>query len=309
MRIRRLLYALALSLCLAATAVAGGSGAYPNGAEGFMAGAAPPPGTYLLLYSNYYSADSYMDDNGDEYTGAHPLADIEIDVWANVLRLLHVSKFKILGGNWAAHVFIPHASMDFDFSPTSPLQDAARDGLGDIIVDPFILTWHGEHFHWVAGLDIYIPTGRYNRETEPVNPGNNVWTFEPVFAVSYLNGPLDVSFKFMYDISTTNDDHLLPTGRVVDRDPGQEFHFDYMLGYQLADPLTVGLGGYFYQQTTDDEVDGVDQANDKGRVLAIGPALKYGYKNMSFTLKCQWETMVENRSEGVSSWFKFLYAF
>ena len=160
----------------------------------------------------------------------------------------------------------------------------------------------------MTGLDIFIPTGRYDRDKEPINPGNNVWTFEPVFAVSYLNGPLDISFKFMYDFSTTNDDYPL-AGRAVDLDPGQEFHFDYLLGYQLTDALAVGLGGYYYQQTTDDEVDGADVADQKGRVLAIGPAVKFNHKNMSFVLRNYWETMVENRSEGMSTWLTFVYAF
>ena len=31
-------------------ATQGGGGAYPNGAEDFMSGALPPPGTYLLNY-------------------------------------------------------------------------------------------------------------------------------------------------------------------------------------------------------------------------------------------------------------------
>jgi len=309
MKKRSLLFALVLSCCLTGTSMGGGSGAYPNGAEGFMAGAVPPPGTYFINYLNYYTADSYKDDNGDDYT-AGPLSDIEVNVWAEVLRFLHVTDFKLLGANYAVHIFIPYANLDFDFgAPFGALGDS-RSGLGDIIIDPFILAWHSKHFHWVAGLDIYVPTGKYDADKEPINPGNNVWTFEPVFAVTYLNGPFDVSFKFMYDINTENDDYL-PAGQTqtTDLTPGQEFHFDYALGYNVNKAWEVGLNGYYYRQVTDDEVNGVDVANQKGQVFAIGPAAKFNYKNMSFILKSQWETAVENRPEGVSNWFKFVYVF
>ena len=106
---------LMVFICCTPAVWAGGSGAYPNGSEDFMAGAVPPPGTYLLFYSNYYSANHYKDDHGDNYR-AGPLADIDINVWANVIRVLHVTDFKILGANYAVQTLIPYLNMDFDFS-------------------------------------------------------------------------------------------------------------------------------------------------------------------------------------------------
>ncbi len=300
MRVRFLVLFLTVFICGAPAVWAGGSQAYPNGSEDFMAGAMPPPGTYLMLYSNYYSADNYKDDHGDDYR-AGPLADIDIAVWANVLRLVHVTDIQILGANYAVQTLIPFVDMDFDFGRPFSMMSDSRFGLGDIIVDPLLLAWHGSNFHWIAGLDIYLPVGEYDKEDEPVTPGNNVWTFEPALAVSYLNGPIDLSLKLMYDFSTENDD--------LDLVPGQEFHCDFAAGYSFADAWTAGLAGYFYRQTTDDEVDGTDVEDDRGQVLALGPAVKYAYKNMSFTVKSLFETEVRNRPEGNSTWFRFTYAF
>ena len=296
-------------LCRPPAVPAGGSGAYPNGADDFMAGLVPPPGTYLMLYSNYYSADRYKDDNGDDYD-AGPLADVDVSVWANVLRLVHVTDIRILGANWAVQTLIPVLDMDFEFgAPFHGLSDS-KFGLGDIIVDPLLLAWHGKHFHWAAGLDIFLPTGSYDMYREPINPGNNVWTIEPAFGITYLNGPIDLSVKLMYDVSTANDDYLDPlSGRAVDLLPGQEFHADFAAGYSFADGWTAGVGGYFYQQTTDDQVDGLNVAHERGRVLAIGPAVKYAHRNMSLTFKCLFETQVRNRPAGQSTWFRLIYAF
>jgi hypothetical protein len=260
-----------------------------------------------MLYSNYYTADRYKNDRGENYS-AGPLADIDVRVWANVIRVVHVTDIRILGANWALQTLIPFVDMDFDFGPPYGFLNDSRFGLGDIIVDPLVLAWHGPHFHYVAGLDIFLPTGAYDRDEEPVNPGNNVWTFEPAFAVSYLNGPIDLSAKFMYDFSTENDDYP-GGGRSVGLTPGQEFHADFAAGYSFAAGWTAGIGGYFYQQTTDDELDGADVPDDKGRVLALGPVVKYGYKNMSFTLKSLFETEVRNRPSGNSTWFRLVYAF
>jgi len=210
--------------------------------------------------------------------------------------------------------------MDFDFGEPFESFSDSRFGMGDIIVDPFILTWHSKYFHWVAGVDIYLPTGEYDEENEPINPGNNVFTFEPVFAVTYLNGPWDISAKFMYDISTDNDDYIITPGESMSIGnaglagqtgslPGQEFHFDYALGYNLTQEWTVGINGYVYEQITDDEIEGISVNDMRGSVIAVGPAIRYRYKNMSFILKSLWETDVENRPEGSSTWLKLVVAF
>jgi hypothetical protein len=168
-----LMLMLTAMLCRPPAVWAGGSGAYPNGADDFMAGFVPPPGTYLMLYSNYYTADHYKDDNGDDYT-AGPLANLDVRIWANVLRLVHVTDIRILGAHWAVQTLIPALEMDFEFGARfDPLRES-HFGLGDIIVDPLLLAWHGKYFHCAAGLDIFLPSGSYDKYREPVNPGNNV---------------------------------------------------------------------------------------------------------------------------------------
>jgi hypothetical protein len=176
----------------------------------------------------------------------------------------------------------------------------SKAGLGDIIVDPFILSWHSKNWHAATGVDVYIPTGSYNK-ADLANVGRNYWTFEPIIAGTYVtdNG-CEASVKMMYDINTRNNDTKYQSG--------QEFHLDYTLAKKI-DSFSLGLSGYYYQQITDDEANGVTVPNNKGRVVAFGPALKYDYKNMAFSLKYQFETAARNRPEGNNLWFKFVYAF
>lgn len=272
-------------------ATEGGGGAYPNGAEDFMSGAVPPPGTYLLNYFNYYSADKLTNNNGDS---ASPV--FKLRVTTDVIRLVHVTDKKILGGNWAMHILLPIQNIDV----TVPGASDSKTGLGDIIVAPFILSWHSKNWHAAAGLEFYLPTGSYDKN-DLANIGRNYWTFEPVFSGTYItdNG-YEFSGKFMYDFNTKNEDKNYLSG--------QEFHLDYAIGKKI-DKFTLGGAGYIYQQVTDDESNGVTVNNNKGSVLAIGPAIKYDYKNMSFSLKYLVETAVYNRPEGDNLWIKFSYAF
>jgi hypothetical protein len=290
--------AAALALATPASATEGGGGHYPNGAEDFMVGALPPPGTYFINYLSWYSADSFRDDNGDKL-----FDDFDLDVVANTLRLVHVTDYKFLGANWAVHAFLPLVNVDVSrrIAPPFDRESDSRFGVGDIIIDPFILGWHGKNWHLITGLDIYVPTGAYDKN-DLANIGRNYWTFEPVVAFTYLSdGGFEVSAKLMYAFNTENND--------TNYQSGQEFHMDYTLGYHTG-PWSLGIGGYYYQQTTDDELNSRTFMDGfRGRAFAIGPQVKYDYQNMAFTLKYQAETNVENRPDGNSLWFKFLYAF
>ena len=276
-------------------ATQGGGGAYPNGAEDFMSGALPPPGTYLLNYIEYYSANRLNDNNGNEM-----MHGFKLNVFADVVRVVHVTRQQVLGASWGMHLFLPLVYMDVKIPGAG---SDNRIGLGDIIINPFILGWHGKNWHVATGLDFYLPTGSYDKK-RLANTGRNYWTFEPVLAGTYLtDSGFELSGKLMYDFNTKNSD--------LDYLSGQELHLDYAIGQHLGD-FTAGVAGYFYQQTTDDEQKGKKVSfNDgnKGRVVGVGPAVKYQYKNMSFSLKYLFETLVENRPEGGNLWFKCSYAF
>jgi hypothetical protein len=278
-------------------ATEGGGNAYPLGAEDFMSGAAPPPGTYFINYFLYYHADEFNNGSGDNID-----KKFDLEAVVNTFRFIHITKHKILGGFWGMHMFIPLWNLDVTATTPAGVKGDTQTGLGDIIVDPFILSWHFKNFHFLTAVDIYMPTGRYDKD-DLANTSRNYWTFEPIVAFTYLSDfGLDVSSKIMYDINTNNPD--------TDYRSGQEFHFDYTVGYKISN-WRLGVGGYYYKQITDDKVNGetVEPDGFKGQAIAVGPQLKYDYKNMSFIFKYHREFEVENRAEGDNFWFKFVYAF
>lgn len=78
--------AAALSVALQATE--GGGGAYPNGAEGMMAGAVPPPGLYYINYLTNYSADKVVDQRGDVV-----LDGLGLSATVNVSRIVYTTEY------------------------------------------------------------------------------------------------------------------------------------------------------------------------------------------------------------------------
>lgn len=276
--------------CSSAFATEGGGGAYPNGAEDVMAGAIPPAGFYYLNYLNYYTADALKDNSGDKID-----VHFKANVLADVSRFVYVTKTQIAGGNLGFQTLIPLVNMHLE----TPAGKDNASGLGDIDLG-VNLSWHSKNLHQALALDVDVPTGAYDKN-DIANIGRNCYTFEPAYGISYVtDGGYEVSGKFMYDFNTENND--------TDYKSGQEFHVDYFTGQHVGS-WTVGLGGYYYQQITDDKSDGETVDDYKGRVLGVGPTIQYNYKNIGIHVKYQKETLVENRSEGDKYWVRAVFSF
>jgi hypothetical protein len=253
---------------------------------------------HLLDYQLYYTAHEFKGQDGGEVDGA-PLPDFHTTVVAQVIRPMYVSDKKLLGGNVLWHAVIPILDRRMSITPMR----SSDEGLGDIYLNPITLAWHRPPFHYAAGLDIIAPTGEYG-EDRMVNAGNNHWTFEPVFAVSYLGkSGFCASTKLMYDYHTENTD--------IDYQEGQQFHLDYNVGYRFGEKgaWKAGIGGYWLQSLEEDTFNDDTLERSEERVYAAGPTLQYGRKNWSVTLKAQKEFHARNRPEGTSYWLKIIYSF
>jgi hypothetical protein len=293
---RKLATALAMALAalpLAASASEGGKSAYPNGAEDFMVGAVPPPGNYLINYLLNYSADDFNNGSGNSM-----IPGFDLNVWANVFRFLQVTEHKILGGNWGWHVFVPLMQVDVTIPPPAGPGSSSEGSIGDILFSPFIVSWHhSKNLHSVIALDIYAPTGSYD-QYRLANTGLNYWTFQPVFAATYITDDgWEASAKFMYDFNTENRD--------TNYRSGQAFHFDYTFAKHFPG-WALGVGGYYFVQTTDDGGSGAPPDGFKGKAFAVGPQVMFDVGKVKAILKYQWETESEYRPEGNTFWFKLI---
>ena len=276
-----------------AEATEGGGGTYPNGVEGFMTGALPPPGFYYVNYLAHYSTHRLVDRKGDKV----PL-DFHVNGTANASRFLYQSDVDFLGGKLGAYAILTLMHLSAD----TGMGSSTKSGLGDFSFAPYV-SWHfNKNFHMAAALDITAPTGQYDKNLV-ANLGRNYWTIQPLVAATYpTDNGLELSGKFMYDFNTEN--------TATKYTSGQEFHFDYATGYHFG-PWVAGASGYFYKQVSDDHGAGATlNDGNKGQVFAAGPAVMYNFKNGGFIeLKYMKEMLVENKSEGDKFVCKFVIPF
>lgn len=294
-----------------------GNDQYPNGAETWYAGALPPPGTYFLNYAIYYSGK--LKDGGGK-NAVLGTTTPSVHAVADALRIVHVTNVKVLGANWALHAIVPFADQNMDINASGGANNVAS--IGDITFDPFVLTWHSPEWHFATGLDINAPTGLYSKgglgsngfnSSDPRRDiGQNYWSFEPIFATTYLNQDgWEASGKFMLNFKTKN--------YYTDYQSGHEFHIDYLLGKHFG-PWGVGISGYFLKQLNDDTQggstvtstnyfgqSGVFSDGRSGQVFAYGPSVLYQLDSgQQFQLMWNHETLLQNRFGGDKVIFKFV---
>ncbi|EXF92709.1 signal peptide protein [Pseudomonas fluorescens HK44] len=298
MNTQELLFCASLSLLAAGVSVnvqatEGGGSSYAMGSENYGAGSMPKPGFYGLVYSSHYEADSRNGNNGEKLP-------VDFRVQSNSIspRFVWVTDQQILGGNFALHTVMPLVDLKVDLNGRSQRQQ----GLGDITFGPGLGYHLTDKLRSIVGLDFVAPTGEYDRN-DLAKIGRNYWVVRPVLALSYIDPVgLNADAKIMYDFNTKN--------KATDYTSGQEFHVDYSMGWGLGNGWVVGVGGYVYQQTTDDRQYGERIENNKGHALAIGPSIKYASsKGWYLTAKWQQETDVRNRAEGDAYWLKLAIPF
>ncbi|AYR26555.1 SphA family protein [Herbaspirillum rubrisubalbicans] len=279
--------------CVPAHATEGsGLPSYPDGLENFGSGALPPPGIYGMVYTGYAQYDKIRGDHGQDIGPP----DFRVKVGVLAPRVVWVTQQSILGGQLAFHALAPLLDVD---APVAGRSFHSR-GLGDITVGPALAYHASPALHYALGLDITMPSGQYSL-TNPSSLGKNIWVYQPLVALSYIQPEgVNADIKLMYDFNGRN-------GATQTRS-GQAIHADYALGWGFGNGLVAGVGGYLYQQVTNDS--GANAAAGKSQALAIGPNLKYDNgKDFIITAKFQQEYDARNRPEGKQFYVKAILPF
>lgn len=278
-----------LSATSASFATEGGGSTYPIGAENHLAGAAPPPGVYVLEYVNHYSASQLNDGAGQ----AVPVPGFKVQAVAAATRIAWVTDTPVLGGQLVAHAILPLVRVKVSAAG----QSSSRSGLGDVSLGTGVAWHHSPQLHSVAAVDLVLPVGSYD-VNRAVNIGRNHASLQPAYLVSWIdpNG-LNADAKIALNLNRTN--------KATGYRSGTEFNIDYALGWGLGNGWVLGVGGHLYQQIGDDKLNGQTVSGSKGRAYAAGPNLKYdGGKGWFITAKLSREFSVRSRTEGTSFWLK-----
>lgn len=281
--------ALAGALSTAAFATEGGGATYPLGTENFMAGAAPPPGLYVLEYANHYTTSRVNDGQGN----AVPVPGFKVRATAAATRVIWVTPVEALGGLVTAHAILPLVNLSVRAGGTSD----SRTGLGDVTVGGGIAWHHSPQLHSVVGLDAVLPVGAYDRSRQ-ANIGRNYLSLQPLGVLTWMDPDgFNADVKATLNFNRTNSDTQYRSGR--------EFIVDYAAGWGLGNDWVVGVGGYVYRQWSDDKAGGVALPGSRGRSQSIGPSVRYANgKGWLITAKVEKEFGARNRAQGSQFWLK-----
>ena len=113
------------------------AGHYPAGAEGLKGGSLPPPGVYFRDYNFFYTAGNFKDGP----------PQFDIFAYINAPRLIWMTDLKILGADYGMDVIVPFASLNWKVNGAK----SCYFGLGDIQIEPLLLSWHFQQFDLPGG--------------------------------------------------------------------------------------------------------------------------------------------------------------
>jgi len=265
------------------------------------------PGWLVEETVGYYHAGQFNDHQAEKISGSNRLTTVSATT-----HVAYLSKLQLLGGFYGAEILLPLADVDLvtSFGPKDHEQ-----GVGDLIVSPFILQWTD---HKLLGMPYFhrfvfsftLPTGKYDRN-RPVNIGSNLVSINPYYAFTIIpTEKVELSARLHYLWNSKNDDPFvgLNAGTIQ---PGQAFHANYAASCELIKGVRLGINGYALQQLSADKVDGHSQSNSEERVFGIGPGIKLDSRSsgLSVYLNSYFEFGAENRPEGTKVVFRLSKTF
>jgi anthranilate 1,2-dioxygenase (deaminating, decarboxylating) large subunit len=262
------------------------------------------PGLYWFQYQLNYYSNKFLDGCGNLLGG---IKSPSFDIAFIFTEFLYQSKFKIFGGAPGASVILPplvfstisHNSLDLT---------TVKAGLSNPVINLFF-QWDMIHYNdrpffiHRIGSFIFLPCGTNKYPKKTINPAytgtyiDTYWT-----ATLFATEKLAASWRMFYLWCGKNK----KTGIT----PGNTFHIDYDLEYEVHKNCWIAINGYYLQQLQNSKQCGVDIPNSKERVVGVGPGfllfLPRGYQLLGHLY---FETAVRNRSQGISAYLNFIKYF
>ena len=288
------------------------------GVTSFLDGAPPSgPGLYSQEYVIYWTADKFTDINGNELLP--PSAGEKLDAWIALNQVTYQSDTEVmLGAKWGLDVIIPAVKLDVKYDNYMAGFPLENSGLGDIWVGPYI-QWdpimgaNGPKFLHRLSLGFIFPTGDYD-QNKAINAGSNFFSFNPYWAATYFvtpNWTISTRIYYLWNDKNESPNTALTEIGVKEVQAGQAVHLNFSSSYGIIpNRLRVGINGYYLNQFTDTEYDGVDQQDSREKVFAVGPGMLYSFnKDAHLFLNIYFEQDAKMRPEGERVSARFVYHF
>jgi len=274
---------LAGSLCMGETASATefGFNAYILGLTLPMSGYTPPPGVYFWDTFALFRGSRLIPGTSTRVT---------TDIVANIPIVSWFPDVKLFGADPGFAVTVPFAS-------NRVTVNSHADEIVSIADTQYsaILGWHAGEHHWNVVLTGFAPTGNFNLNRFSLTSLNHpALDLKGAYTHLSLQTGLEVTGALGLTLNARN--------TATHYQSGAELHFEWAVNQHFPFGLAAGVGGYFYQQVTDDHGSGAIFGPFRGRVAAVGPLLSYtlkaGAQEVHFSARWFHEFAAQNRFRG-----------
>lgn len=301
--------AVLVMMFTASTVFALGFGYIP-GTEGAMGPTLPPPGFHYKQYNILVDTDELVNADGDDamIRGANAKVDFKAKVFAQAHRFVYFTEKKLIGADYGMSLIVPIVSKDIEIMVPNLSIDSedAKIGLGDIFIEPLVLSWHKQRLDIAFGLGAQFPTGDWDDSREPANgsPGNGYGNGLLTFGATYY---IDQAKSWTVSALSRS---VIYFGEQDDTDyqPGDEFIIDWGIAKQFPvgkkSLIRPALVGYTYWQISDDKnrYDGVGRDDDRGSKYAIGAEVNFFWlpRLIQFNLRYLKDIEVKDEFKGAT---------
>jgi hypothetical protein len=288
---RVLCFVATLLLATAANATENGGSVYPVGVETVMPGMTPPPhGSVVFEFTAFYAANQM-----NNSAGLNASPEFKLRVLANAFKVLHNWNVPVLGGSLNSNFAVPVLYEQLHVAPG----DFAKTGLSNVDLGILQVGYNTRSWHWYYEGDVILPGGSYSK-SDILNVGQHNFAAAPVAGFTFLphGGAWEASSKVLYIVNFRDG--------ATNYRGGDELIWEYAGMRQLSPRMAIGVNGYLYQQTTDDQQNGLVVGDgNRGRDLAVGPEVRIHLSRHSIlAMKYVRDTLVEDKPQGNAFWFQ-----
>ena len=168
-------------------------------------------------------------------------------MFSNVHKFVYVWEDVLFGANYAMNLIVPLVSTDISISAYHV--DDNQFGIGDVVIEPFVLSWNKPKYDFAFGLAAIAPVGSYDIK-EPASPGKSFWTGMLTFGGTYYfdsHKSWHASILSRYEIHGEKEDYNIT--------PGNDFTFEWGIAKTIPSKFiwNVGVSGYAHWQVSDDD--------------------------------------------------------
>jgi hypothetical protein len=281
---------------------------YAAGLEGIKGGSLPGPGVYARYDNLFYYGTSDL------------LPDYKSYIYQQAPQVMWMTPWKILGADYGMNITVPLIYNDTSFKQFLPLPGGGvkvlsegmnRFGLGDIEIEPLLLSWHLKHFDFRAGYGFWAPTGDYN-SSSLVNLGDGLWTqMISLGGVWYPDQNKSWAFSILNHFECNSQVPGTPSGLTFPSggagggpggSPGpaniacSTYTMEWGASKTIYKKIDVGIVGYFQQQFM---YQTSSPFNDS-QVAAIGPEVRAEFPGSGWVvaLRYEYQFLANNSPQG-----------